>query len=163
MASRFYLTTPIYYVNDAPHLGTAYTTIVADALARWHRLEGEEVRFLTGTDEHGLKVLRTAEQHGVSPQSWTDEMSRRYEGAWAALGISNDDFIRTTEPRHHGTVQLFMQAIYDNGYLRKGVYEGWYCVSCEAYYTEDELSRAASAPSTRDRSSGSPRRTGSSS
>ena len=138
-SSRFYVTTPIYYVNDAPHLGTGYATIVADALARWHRLEGEEVRYLTGTDEHGLKVLRSAEEHGVSPQEWTDRMSRRYEEAWAALGISNDDFIRTTEPRHHRTVQRFMQAIYDNGYLRKGVYEGWYCVSCEAYYTEADL------------------------
>ncbi len=163
MANRFYVTTPIYYVNDAPHLGTGYATIVADTLARWHRLEGEEVRFLTGTDEHGLKVLRTAEQHGVSPQAWTDETSRRYEEAWAALGISNDDFIRTTEPRHHRSVQRFMQAIYDNGYLRKGVYEGWYCVSCEAYYTEDDLLRGTSARSTSARWSGSPRRTGSSS
>ncbi|MDA8039972.1 MAG: methionine--tRNA ligase [Actinomycetota bacterium] len=136
---RFYVTTPIYYVNDIPHLGTAYATIVADAIARWHRLEGDDVWYLTGTDEHGLKILRTAEAQGVSPQEWTDRTSARFIEAWRQLGISNDDFIRTTEQRHHRGVQRFMQAIYDNGYLRKGTYEGWYCVSCEAYYAEGDL------------------------
>ncbi|MDA8264534.1 MAG: methionine--tRNA ligase [Actinomycetota bacterium] len=139
MAGRFYVTTPIYYVNDVPHLGNGYATIVADALAAWHRLVGEDVFFLTGTDEHGLKVLRSAEQNGMRPQEWTDVLSERFRAAWAELEISNDDFIRTTEERHHRTVQRFMQAIYDNGYLRKGTYEGWYCVSCEAYYGESEL------------------------
>ena len=139
MSGRFYITTPIYYVNDAPHVGTGYATIVADALARWHRLLGDDVWFLTGTDEHGLKVLRAAEQSGVSPHEWTDTTSQRFRDAWAALEISNDDFIRTTEQRHIATVQRFMQAIYDNGFLRKGVYEGWYCVSCEAYYNESDL------------------------
>jgi methionyl-tRNA synthetase len=136
---RFYVTTPIYYVNDIPHLGNGYATISADALAAWHRLEGDEVWSLTGTDEHGLKVLRSAQDNGLDPQAWTDRMSERFREAWKTLKISNDDFIRTTEPRHHETVQKFMQAIYDNGYLRKGTYEGWYCVSCEAYYTEADL------------------------
>jgi methionyl-tRNA synthetase len=139
MTGRFYVTTPIYYVNDVPHLGTGYGTIVADALAAWHRLEGEDVWFLTGTDEHGLKVLRSAEENGVSPQEWADRLSERFREAWRTLHVSNDDFIRTTEERHRQTVQKFMQAIYDNGYLRKGTYEGWYCVSCEAYYTEADL------------------------
>ena len=139
MPGRFFLTTPIYYVNDAPHLGTAYSTVNADALVRWHRLIGDDSWFLTGTDEHGLKNARAAEQQGFTPQEWVDQTSRRYLDAWAALDISNDDFIRTTEPRHHLSVQRFMQAIYDNGYMHKGVYEGWYCVSCEAYYPESDL------------------------
>jgi methionyl-tRNA synthetase len=139
MDGRFYVTTPIFYVNDVPHLGNGYATIVADALAGWHRLQGDEVFYLTGTDEHGLKVLRSAEQNGMEPKAWTDLLSQRFRDAWRELRIGNDDFIRTTEARHHQTVQAFMQAIYDNGYLRKGTYEGWYCVSCEAYYTETEL------------------------
>jgi methionyl-tRNA synthetase len=139
VAGRYYQTTPIYYVNDAPHLGTAYATICADVLARWHRLVGDETWFVTGTDEHGLKILRAAEANGVSPSQWADETSSRFVEAWKALGISNDDFIRTTEDRHHRSVQRFMEAIHENGYLYKGVYEGWYCVSCEAYYAEDDL------------------------
>jgi methionyl-tRNA synthetase len=136
---RFFLTTPIYYVNDAPHLGTAYSTVNADALARWHRLIGDDSWFLTGTDEHGLKNARAAEQQGITPQEWVDRTSRRYVASWAALDVANDDFIRTTEPRHHRSVQRFMQAIHDNGYMHKAQYEGWYCVSCEAYYTETDL------------------------
>jgi methionyl-tRNA synthetase len=139
VSRRFYQTTPIYYVNDAPHLGTAYSTICADVLARWHRLIGEETWFVTGTDEHGLKILRAAEKQGVSVEEWSDRTSSRFVEAWDALGISNDDFIRTTEARHHRTVQRFMQAIYDNGFLYRDTYEGWYCVSCEAYYAEDDL------------------------
>ncbi|MGO9582160.1 MAG: methionine--tRNA ligase [Acidimicrobiales bacterium] len=139
MPGRFFLTTPIYYVNDAPHLGTAYSTVNADALARWHRLIGDDTWFLTGTDEHGLKNARAAEQQGLTPQEWVDRTSRRYIASWAALDVSNDDFIRTTEPRHLTSVQRFMQAIYDNGFMHKGVYEGWYCVSCEAYYPEIDL------------------------
>jgi len=139
VAGRFFLTTPIYYVNDAPHLGTAYSTVNADALARWHRLIGDDTWFLTGTDEHGLKMARAAQDQGVTPIEWVDKMSRRYLEAWSGLEISNDDFIRTTEPRHIEAVQRFMQAIYDNGYMHKGLYEGWYCVSCEAYYPESDL------------------------
>ena len=137
--SRFYLTTPIYYVNDAPHLGTAYTTVNADALARWHRLAGDEVFFLTGTDEHGAKIAEAAADHHLSPKAWTDQTVKRFEESWALLDISNDDFIRTTEPRHHKAVQQFLQAIYDAGHIHLGTYSGLYCVSCEDYYTEEQL------------------------
>ena len=98
---RFYLTTPIYYANDAPHVGSAYTTVNADALARWHRLAGDEMKFLTGTDEHGQKMADAAAKNGDSPREWTDRMSERFREAWSALNISYDDFIRTTEPRHY--------------------------------------------------------------
>lgn len=135
---RFYLTTPIYYVNDAPHIGHAYTTIVADALSRWRRMAGDDVFFLTGTDEHGLKIAQSAEQHGVSPKEWADENAKHFEDAWRLLGVSNDDFIRTTESRHYESVGAFLQAIKDNGYIELGTYEGLYCVACEAYYTEAE-------------------------
>ena len=132
---RFYITTPIYYVNDAPHVGHAYCTVNADALARWHRLIGDETKFLTGTDEHGQKVADAAEQHGLSAQDWTNQTSARFREAWDALDISYDDFIRTTEPRHYESVQKFLTAIYDNGYIYKDVYKGLYCVSCEDYFT----------------------------
>jgi methionyl-tRNA synthetase len=136
---RFYVTTPIYYVNDAPHIGHAYTTVTTDALARWHRLIGDDTFFLTGTDEHGLKIQRAAEARGLSPKQMADETSQRFKDAWAELGISYDDFIRTTEPRHYTAVQEFMQRVYDNGDIELGTYEGLYCVACEAYYTESEL------------------------
>jgi methionyl-tRNA synthetase len=136
---RFFITTPIYYVNDAPHLGTAYATVNADALARWRRLAGDDVFFLTGTDEHGLKIARAAAEQEMSPKQWADVTSERFKAAWAALEISNDDFIRTTEPRHVASVQAFVQAIYDNGYIYKGEYAGWYCVACEDYKTEAEI------------------------
>ena len=137
--ARFYVTTPIYYVNDAPHIGHAYTTLTADALARWHRLLGDDVFFLTGTDEHGLKVKRSAEANGLDPQEQADIYSARFRDAWELLDISNDDFIRTTEPRHHRAVSELMQAVYDNGWITPGTYEGLYCVACEAYYTEADL------------------------
>jgi methionyl-tRNA synthetase len=136
---RYYVTTPIYYVNDAPHIGHAYTTVIADALARWHRLLGDDTFFLTGTDEHGLKVQRAAEANGISPKEMADRTSERFRDAWKLLDISNDDFIRTTEPRHHTAVQAFLQRVYDNGHIELGTYEGLYCVSCEAYYTPDDL------------------------
>ncbi len=136
---RFFVTTPIYYVNDVPHIGHAYTTVIADALARWHRLLGEEVFFLTGTDEHGLKIQRAAEQHHLSPREWADRTAARFRETWRLLEISNDDFIRTSEPRHYAAVSELLQRVYDNGYIRKDFYEGLYCVSCEAYYDEAEL------------------------
>ena len=135
----FYVTTPIYYVNDVPHIGHAYATVIADALARWHRLAGDDVFFLTGTDEHGDKIARAAEANGASPQEWVDRTSQRFVEAWALLNISNDDFIRTTEPRHHRAVQHFLQKIHDNGYTELGVYQGLYCVSCEDYKKESDL------------------------
>jgi len=139
VATPFYVTTPIYYVNDAPHIGHAYPTVAADALARWRRLWGDDVEFLTGTDEHGLKVARAAAEQGVSPREWADRTSERYRDAWRLLDITNTDFIRTTEPRHDEAVQQFLQRVYDNGFIELGTYEGLYCVACEAYYTEDEL------------------------
>ena len=139
MAQKFYVTTPIYYVNDVPHIGHAYTTVAADTLARWRRLHGDDVVFLTGTDEHGLKVQQAAENNGVSPQEWVDKTSIRFAEAWKMLDITNTDFIRTTEPRHRIAVQEFLQRVYDNGFIELDSYEGLYCVSCEAYYVEDDL------------------------
>ena len=132
---RFYITTPIYYANDAPHVGTTYTTVNADALARWHRLLGDETKFLTGTDEHGQKMADAAANNGFSPKEWTDRTAERFREAWDLLNISYDDFIRTTESRHYLTVQTFLSAIYENGFIYKDVYKGLYCVSCEDYYT----------------------------
>jgi methionyl-tRNA synthetase len=137
--SRFYVTTPIYYVNDVPHIGHAYTTVNADALASWHRLLGDETWFLTGTDEHGLKVQRAAEAAGRSPIDHADETSARFRETWKLLDISYDDFIRTSEPRHHQAVQAFLTRVHDNGHIYKGRYEGLYCVACEAYYSEAQL------------------------
>jgi methionyl-tRNA synthetase len=139
MPGRFYVTTPIYYVNDAPHIGHAYTTVIADALARWHRLVGDDTYFLTGTDEHGLKVAQSATDAGITPQEQADRNAARFAEAWELLGISNDDFIRTTEPRHHAAVQAMLQQIHENGDIELDTYEGPYCVSCEAYYAEGEL------------------------
>jgi methionyl-tRNA synthetase len=139
MPGRFYITTPIYYVNDAPHVGSSYTTIIADAIARWHRLLGEEVRFLTGTDEHGLKIQRAAELKGVHPREMADQTSKRFRETWAELDVQYDDFIRTTEERHRRAVTSMIQQIYDNGDIELGTYDGLYCVSCEGYYAESEL------------------------
>jgi methionyl-tRNA synthetase len=136
---KFYLTTPIYYVNDAPHIGHAYTTVVGDAVTRWHRLLGDDVFFLTGTDEHGLKQKQAADALGITPTELADRFSIRFREAADLLDVQYDDFIRTTEPRHYEAVQKFMQTIYDNGDIELGTYEGLYCVACEAYYTEDEL------------------------
>ena len=138
--ARRYVTTPIYYVNDVPHIGHAYTTVTADALARWHRLTGDDVFFLTGTDEHGLKVQRAAEANGRHARgngpTAPARGSRTPGSCWPSR---NDDFIRTTEPRHYAAVQELLQAVYDNGYIEHGTYEGLYCVACEAYYTEADL------------------------
>jgi len=137
----FYITTPIYYPNDVPHIGHAYNAVATDFVARYHRARGERVFHLTGTDEHGLKLQRAAEAAGMDPQRWVDEMEPRWKAVWARLDIANDDYIRTTEPRHEKAVQQLLLAVYDNGrddiYL--GHYEGLYCVSCEGYYTQDEL------------------------
>ena len=135
----FYLTTPIYYVNSVPHLGTAYTTIAADALARYRRMTGADVFFLTGLDEHGQKVAQAAEENDTTPQEWCDSIAPRFRETWDLLGVSNDDFIRTTEERHKSGVQAFWTKLHDDGYLYKGSYEGWYCVPCETYYAEDQL------------------------
>jgi methionyl-tRNA synthetase len=137
--SRYFLTTPIYYVNDIPHIGHAYTTIAADVLARWHRLLGEEVFFLTGTDEHGTKIAQAAAARNRDPQQYTDEISAQFQQAWKDLKISNDSFIRTTSPAHARTVQVFLKALWDKGVIYKARYTGKYCVQCERFYAEDEL------------------------
>ena len=136
---KYYLTTPIYYVNAQPHLGHAYTTIVGDALARWHRLLGDDVYFLTGTDEHGLKIQQAADAAGTTPQEFTDSIAPLFQKAWERLNISNNDFIRTTEQRHRVGVQKLLQACYDAGDIELDKYSGLYCVACEAYFTEEEL------------------------
>ena len=144
--ARYYVTTPIYYVNDAPHIGHAYTTVIGDALCRWRRLHGDDVFFLTGTDEHGLKMLRAAEAQGLTPQQLADQNSERFKAAWDELDVAYDQFIRTTEPRHYASVQRFLQKVYDNGDIELRTYEGLYCVACEAYYTEDEAGEDTTCP-----------------
>ncbi len=139
MSGRAFITTPIYYVNDVPHIGHAYTTVTADALARWHRLVGDDVFFLTGTDEHGLKIARAAEAKGTSPQAHVDAVAARFREAWDLLDISADRYIRTTDADHRAAVQAFLQKVYDNGHIYSAGYAGWYCVACEAYYDEEEL------------------------
>ncbi len=146
MSGRFYVTTPIYYVNDAPHIGHAYTTVIADALSRWHRLLGDETMFLTGTDEHGLKVAQSAAEAGITPQEQADRNSARFREAWDLLDVAYDDFIRTTEPRHHAAVQALLSRIHENGDIELDTYEGPYCVSCEAYYAEGELEDGERCP-----------------
>jgi methionyl-tRNA synthetase len=137
--SKFYITTPIYYVNDVPHIGHAYTTIVADVLARWHRLSGEDVFFLTGTDDHGKKVATAAKEAGKTPQAFTDSVVKRYHEAWKRLDISNDDFIRTTEKRHEKVVVEVIHLLQKSGDIYKGQYEGWYCVPDESFWTDTQL------------------------
>jgi methionyl-tRNA synthetase len=139
-SKAFYLTTPIYYVNDAPHIGHAYTTTAGDVLTRWHRQRGERVWFLTGVDEHGQKVMRTAEANGVAPQDWAD---RLVETAWLpvleTIDAANDDFIRTTSARHTERVQRFLQRLKDAGEIYEGTYDGPYCVGCEEFKLPGDL------------------------
>ena len=139
-AKAFYVTTPIYYVNDAPHIGHAYATTAGDVLTRWHRQRGEQVWFLTGVDEHGTKVQRAADAGGVTPQQWVD---RLVADAWlpvlGTIDAANDDFIRTTEPRHIERVQRFWETVRDNGYVYSAMYEGPYCVGCEEFKLAGDL------------------------
>lgn len=137
--SRYYATTPIYYVNAEPHIGHAYTTILVDVATRFHRLKGDDAYFLTGTDEHGEKVQKAAEAAGMSPQAYTDQVAGKFRTTWDDLDIHYDEFIRTTEARHKEVVQQVLQRVYDNGDIIFGEYGGLYCVGCERYYTEKEL------------------------
>jgi methionyl-tRNA synthetase len=137
--STFYLTTPIYYVNARPHLGHACTTIMADAMCRYRRLAGDRVYFLTGTDEHGERIAQVAAAAGKSPQAYADEIAAVFRETWQRLGITNDDFIRTTEPRHQKVVQEVLQRLHDAGEIYFGEYGGWYCYGCERFYTEKEI------------------------
>jgi methionyl-tRNA synthetase len=142
----YYLTTPIYYVNDLPHIGHIFTTIVADTLARYRRMTGDDVRFLTGTDEHGQNIERAAAREGVTEQQLADKVVARYHELWKTFGISHDDFIRTTEPRHEQGVLALIRRIEAAGDLYLAKHEGWYCSPCELYYTEKELAAGQKCP-----------------
>lgn len=145
-SAQFYITTPIYYPSNKLHIGNSYTTVVADAIARFYRLTGHDVRFLTGTDEHGQKIQRQAEISGETPQAFVDEIVAGIKELWQNLDISYDDFIRTTEPRHKEKVAAIFQRFYEQGDIYKGHYEGWYCTPCEAYWTERQLEENLCCP-----------------
>ncbi len=136
----FYITTPIYYPSDVPHIGHGYTTVAVDTLARWHRQAGDDTWMLTGTDEHGLKMMRAASANGVTPQQWVDKLvSESWFPLLKTLDVANDDFIRTTQERHEQRVRQFVQAIYDRGFIYAGEYEALYCVGCEEFKPESEI------------------------
>ena len=136
---KYYITTPIYYPSAKLHIGHTYCTTIADSLARFHRLRGDDVFFLTGSDEHGQKIQRAAEEKGVKPIEYVDQIVSLFQELWKKLNISNDDFIRTTEKRHEKVVQALMQKAYDNGDIYKGEYKGWYCTPCETFWPENKL------------------------
>ena len=142
----FYVTTPIYYVNAAPHLGHAYTTIAADVLARHHRQRGEDVFFLTGTDEHGEPVADAAEAQGVEPKELADRNAERFKALAPVLDATNDFFIRTSDPEHVARVQEVLQRVHDNGYVYEGLYEGWYCPRCADFKIENEIEEGNRCP-----------------
>lgn len=139
MPDALYLTTPIYYINGDPHLGHAYTTILGDAIARAARLEGRAVRFITGTDEHGLKTQQIARENGLSPQEYADQTAARFQSAWRELNILPDDFIRTTQPRHVAVVQRALNDLWQRGEIYRGEYTGWYCIPDERFFTAREV------------------------
>ena len=146
MSKPFYITTPLYYVNAAPHLGGTYATLAADTIARYKRMMGFDVKLLSGTDEHGQKIERAAKEQGVAPKDLADRVSAQYRKLWDLLGVEYDEFIRTTEPRHYAAVsELYLRAK-ANGYIYKGSYSGWYCVSCEAYAPESDPATAVPCP-----------------
>src|SRR5215475_12546194 len=146
MPNAFYITTPLYYVNAPPHIGGTYTTIIGDTIARYKRMMGFDVKLLSGTDEHGQKIERAARQQGVRPQELADRVAARYQELWKLLGVEYDEFIRTTEPRHDTSVAELYTRAKANGYVYKGTYSGWYCVSCEAYAPETDPSSPVPCP-----------------
>ncbi|MDI3542460.1 MAG: methionyl-tRNA synthetase [Candidatus Atribacteria bacterium] len=146
MDNSFYVTTPIYYVNDVPHIGHAYTTCAADVLARYYRLRGDRVLFSTGTDEHGQKIEKAAKDQGISPQELVDKVVVRFQDLWEKMNISYDEFIRTTDPRHIKVVQDFFRLLDERGYIYLGDYEGWYCVPCETFWPENQLDERLVCP-----------------
>ncbi len=141
VSEKFYLTTPLYYVNSKPHIGHAYTEIASDVLARWHRMNGREVLFLTGTDEHGQKVDKAAKEAGLSPQEFTDKISLTFRELWKTLGIEYDDFIRTTEPRHKEAVAAVWRKLSKSGDVYRDNYSGWYCTPDETFWTDGQILR----------------------
>jgi methionyl-tRNA synthetase len=143
---KFYITTPIYYINDVPHIGHSYTTIAADIMARWKRLQGYDVFFVTGTDEHGAKIVAAAKENSKETQKFVDEMSLKFKEAWELLNISNTDFIRTTDERHIKSVQNVMQTLFDKGFIYKNKYSALYCVGCEKFISEKDLDENGNCP-----------------
>ncbi|MGZ0710338.1 methionine--tRNA ligase (plasmid) [Coraliomargarita sp. W4R53] len=144
--ASFYITTPIYYPSDVPHIGHGYTTVAVDALARWHRQAGDDTWMLTGTDEHGQKMMRAASANGATPQEWVDRLvTQEWFPLLKTLDVANDDFIRTTQPRHEERVKAFVQAIFDRGYIYAGEFEALYCVGCEEFKTDSEIVDGAGA------------------
>ncbi|MBW1816284.1 MAG: class I tRNA ligase family protein, partial [Deltaproteobacteria bacterium] len=139
MTKRFYITTPIYYVNAEPHIGHAYSTIVADTMNRYHRISGCETYFLTGTDEHGDKIVAAAEASGETPKAYVDRISQLFRDLWPRLNITNNDFIRTTDAHHQETVRTILDRVNRNGDIYFSEYEGRYCTGCERFYTDREL------------------------
>ena len=136
---KFYITTPIYYLSGEPHLGTCSTSVYADALARWNRMLGKDVFFLTGSDEHGQKVADRAQKQGLSPKEFCDKLDVKFKDLWKKLYISYDKYVRTTDDYHVKTVQKIVQKLYDQGDIYLSTYEGWYCTSCESFFTETQL------------------------
>ena len=136
---KYFVTTPIYYVNDVPTIGTAYPTTAADVVARFHRMMGHEVLFSTGTDENATKVARVAQEHGEDPHAFVNAMAGVFQDTWRKMHISYDDFIRTTEPRHFYAVREFIATLYERGDVYYAEYEGWYCIPCETHYLEGQL------------------------
>ena len=139
MKEKYYITTPIYYASGQLHLGHCYTTVLTDACARYQRLAGKDVFFLTGSDEHGLKIARKAEERGLSPQAYTDEIVAGFKNVWEKLNISYDKFIRTTDDEHVKLAQDMFQKLYDKGDIYKSSYEGLYCVPCESFFTDSQV------------------------
>ena len=142
----YYVTTPIYYVNAEPHLGHAYSTMAADVLARHMRQRGEDVFFLTGTDEHGEPIETAAEREGITPQELADRNTEKFRQLMPKIEVTNDFFIRTSDPRHGAKVAEIMQRVYDGGWVSKGIYEGWYCPRCADFKTERELGPGHTCP-----------------
>ena len=146
MKKNFFVSTPIYYVNGDPHVGSAYTTIAADVINRYNKAMGMDTHFVTGLDEHGQKVEQAAEQNGYTPQAWTDKMTPNFKNMWAALNIKYDDFIRTTEDRHKKAVKKILEIVHEKGDIYKGEYEGKYCISCETFFPENQLDGSNKCP-----------------
>jgi len=144
--NKYYITTPIYYVNDVPHIGHSYTTIAADTLARYKRFIGDDVFFLTGTDEHGQKIQKTAQEKGKTPKELADSVVKNFKSLWEKLDISNDFFVRTTDDYHIKCIQEAFKRIYEKGDIYKGEYEGWYCVPCESYHSENDVGKNRVCP-----------------
>ena len=139
MKNKFYVTTPIYYPSGRFHIGTAYTTVLADSMKRYHKLKGEDTYMLTGTDEHGQKIEEKAKEAGQTPKEYVDKMAKMAKELWAKMDIEYDDFIQTTEERHEKIVQKIFEIFLEKGDIYKGEYEGLYCVPCETYFTQSQL------------------------